>query len=64
MAFMTQCKRGCRDSSKPAADDDFVWAGIHKLLYRTQLKIIMFYSEGKKNSLEKSPNLWPECAPV
>lgn len=45
MAFMTQCKRRCRDFSKPAADDDVVWAGIHKLLYRTKLKIIMFYFE-------------------
>lgn len=45
MAFMTQCKRGCRDSSKPAGDVDVVWTGIHKLLYRAKLKIIVFYSE-------------------
>lgn len=42
---MTRCKTGCRDFSKPAADDDVVWASIRKLLYRTKLKIIMFYFE-------------------
>lgn len=50
---MTQCKRGCRDFSKPAADDDVVWAGIHKLLYRTILKIIVLL--WGRNSLEKTP---------